>query len=327
MSTLKDAKVCKKTENNRVKGLCGDRKWRTCLNLSENGDIIPHVIFCERQVRGIKRNKLVWLFEMIALCLVLYTIIDSRLENTSNVIMGGAKGTYVSSDSVTFMDPNATEPPSTDDEVKWPEIDMEADANQYQLVRDEKNFLLSSAFEPPVEKIPGTNKMFSVTAMPYLEALMKAAEDAGFTIYISAGYRSFSWQNELFNVKASTIAEGMGVHDYMDPRYQDAVEEARKITMFPGSSEHQLGLAVDILDKNYSRMVYENMNQEFFEWLDSHCAEYGFIKRYPTRKLLITGWDEPWHYRYVGKEAATFIMEHDLSYEEFFAHYHPDYSL
>ena len=112
---------------------------------------------------------------------------------------------------------------------------------------------------------------------------------------------------------------------WLDPRYQEAVEEARTITMFPGTSEHQLGLAVDLMDKPYSKMVYENMNQEFFKYLDSICAKYGFIKRYPTRKLLLTGWDEPWHYRYVGVEAATFIMEQGLCYEEFYAHYVPDF--
>ena len=75
----------------------------------------------------------------------------------------------------------------------------------------------------------------------------------------------------------------------------------------------------------YLRLVYEDMNQKFYAWLDEHCAEYGFIKRYPTRKLLLTGWDEPWHYRYVGVEAATFIMENNLCFEEFYAHYVPDF--
>ena len=113
--------------------------------------------------------------------------------------------------------------------------------------------------------------------------------------------------------------------DYTTQEYQDAVEKARKITMFPGTSEHQLGLAVDLFDKPYSRLVYSEMNQDFYAWLDAHCAEYGFIKRYPTKKLLLTGWDEPWHYRHVGVEAATFIMENDLCYEEFYAHYVPNF--
>ena len=104
-----------------------------------------------------------------------------------------------------------------------------------------------------------------------------------------------------------------------------AVEEAKKYTMEPGSSEHQLGLAVDLYDKQYVAQNYDHMNQKFYEYLDSICAHYGFIKRYPTRKLLLTGWDEPWHYRYVGEEAATFIMNNKLCYEEFYAHYVPDF--
>ncbi len=275
-----------------------------------------------------KRNKLLWLFEVAALCLVLYIIIDSRLDGTSSAILGGAEGAYVSSDTVTFEDPAATQEPTAEDLLDWPDIDFDSDDTQYQysLVRDETNFLLSSAYEPEVDRIEGTNLYFSVMALPYLEAMIQAAKDAGFTVYVAAAYRTYSFQEYLFNSKASQIAAGFGVYDYMDPKYQDAVAEARTITAFPGSSEHQLGLAVDLMDKNYSSWVYENMNQEFFEWLDEHCAEYGFIKRYPTKKLLLTGWDEPWHYRYVGKEAATFIMEHDLCYEEFYAHYHPDFT-
>ena len=82
---------------------------------------------------------------------------------------------------------------------------------------------------------------------------------------------------------------------------------------------------MDILDRNRQRLVYSDMNQELYAWLDAHCAEYGFIKRYPTRKLLLTGWDEPWHYRYVGVEAATFIMEQGICYEEFYKHYFPEF--
>ena len=130
----------------------------------------------------------------------------------------------------------------------------------------------------------------------------------------------------MFNTKASQIAYEQGLsEDYNDPEYQLAVEQAKKITAVPGSSEHQLGLAVDLLDKQRQKMVYGDMDPAFFAWLDEHCWEYGFIKRYPTKKLLLTGWDEPWHYRYVGKEAAKFIMEQGICLEEFYAHYVPDF--
>ena len=266
---------------------------------------------------------------MIGLCLVLYTIVVSRMESSTNVIFGGAEGAYVKSDSVTFVDMNATPTPEPTVDI-WPQLTQsDFEANNYLRMVNNDN-LISSAFEPDsIARISSTRyMMFDAEYLPYLDAFIEAINEAGFDVYVAGAYRSYSYQNELFNSKASQIAyekAGGKDVDYTDPIYQEAVEEAKLITAFPGSSEHQLGLAVDLLDKNYSRMVYSEMNQEFFAWLDAHCAEYGFIKRYPTRKLLLTGWDEPWHYRYVGKEVATFIMEQGICYEEFYAHYFPDF--
>ncbi|MBO5556452.1 MAG: M15 family metallopeptidase [Oscillospiraceae bacterium] len=264
---------------------------------------------------------------MAGLCLVLYTIVVSRVESKTDVIFGGVDGAYVRSDSVSFVDQSTLETPEPTEDI-WPQIDINLD--QYSMVRDGSvNTLLSPRFQPTVGQISVTKyQMFSVAALPYLEDMLQAIQDAGFNVYIASSYRSYSYQEQLFNGKASQIALGMDppVTDYLDPRYQDAVEQARTITAYPGSSEHQLGLAIDLMDKAYATpYVYENMNQAFYEWVDAHCADYGFIKRYPTRKLLLTGWDEPWHYRYVGVEAAKFIMENNLCYEEFYAHYVPDF--
>ena len=267
------------------------------------------------------------MLSMAGLCLVLYTIVISRLESKTDVIFGGADGAYVSSDSMSFMDQNALATPEPTEDI-WPKIDINLD--QYSMVRDGSvNTLLSPRFQPDVGQISVTKyQMFAVSALPYLEDMLQAIQDAGFHVYIASSYRSYSYQEQLFNGKASQIALGMNppVTDYLDPRYQEAVEQARTITAYPGSSEHQLGLAIDLMDKAYATPYeYENMNQAFYEWVDAHCADYGFIKRYPTRKLLLTGWDEPWHYRYVGVEAAKFIMENNLCYEEFYAHYVPDF--
>ena len=273
-----------------------------------------------------RKNKLAWILMTAVLCLLLYSIVVMRSDNRVSVIVGGTDGAFIQSDGLTYADPNAvTETPEPTVDI-WPDIDITQ--TQYTMVRDGSP--LSAAWMPDCEKISGTNnQLFDVTALPHLEKMLQDCRDAGFTIYVTAAYRSYSYQNNLFNSKASQIAYGMGItgkDSYLDPQYQEAAEEAKKYVMFPGTSEHQLGLAVDLMDKNYSYLVYENMDQEMFAWLDSHCAEYGFIKRYPTRKLLLTGWDEPWHYRYVGKEAATFIMEHGLCYEEFYAHYDPSFT-
>ena len=266
------------------------------------------------------KNRVAWLLCMGVLCLVLAGIVMSRLEAKTDVIFGGMDGAIVSTDSYVAAGPDETEEVETVDEG-WPDIDITE--GQYRMVNDDTEFLLPSSFEPTCSVIDGTKyMMFDADYIPYLNAMIHAAEEAGHTVYIAAAYRTYSYQTQMFNAKASQLA---GDIDYMDPRYQEFAEKAKQIVMYPGSSEHQLGLAVDIMDRQYKSLIYEDMAQELFAWLDEHCAEYGFIKRYPTRKLLLTGWDEPWHYRYVGVEAATYIMEHGICYEEFYKHYRPEF--
>jgi D-alanyl-D-alanine carboxypeptidase len=81
----------------------------------------------------------------------------------------------------------------------------------------------------------------------------------------------------------------------------------------PGTSEHQLGLGVDINADGVNSAGYE-----VYDWLEAHCWEYGFILRYPEDKTDITGIsNEPWHFRYVGQEAAEYIMSNGLCLEEY----------
>ena len=267
------------------------------------------------------QKKVAWILCMGLLSLVLSGIVLSRIEKKTDIIFGGIDGAIVQSDTYSHVDPNATPTPEVDENEVWPDIDITQ--GQYRMVNDDTEFLLPSSFEPTCGVIDGTKYMlFDVEALPYLNKMIHDCEEAGHTIYVAAAYRTYSYQTQMFNAKASQLA---GDIDYLDPRYQIYAEKAKSIVMYPGSSEHQLGLAVDLMDRQYRSLIYENMDQELFAWLDEHCAEYGFIKRYPTRKLLLTGWDEPWHYRYVGVEAATYIMEHGICYEEFYKHYMPDF--
>ena len=272
------------------------------------------------------KKKTMWIITMLGLCLVLYTIVVSRMESSTNVIFGGAEDAFVRTDSMNFTDLSATETPEPTVDI-WPKLTTDDFEKNHCLWMVRENSLLSSAYKPDIAKISRTRyMMYSTEYMDELDAFLDAIEDAGFEYFIGAAFREYSFQTHLFNSKASQIAYEMGLSDdYLDPQYQEAVEKAKTIVMYPGSSEHQLGVAIDIFDQNRSRLVYSEMNQELYAWLDEHCAEYGFIKRYPTRKLLLTGWDEPWHYRYVGKEVATFIMENGLCYEEFYGHYFPDF--
>ncbi|HAI88014.1 MAG TPA: hypothetical protein DCL63_13600 [Firmicutes bacterium] len=86
--------------------------------------------------------------------------------------------------------------------------------------------------------------------------------------------------------------------------------EALKVVAYPGTSEHNLGLAADIVSLNYQNLDEAQANTPEVKWLVKHCGEYGFILRYPPGKTDTTGMVcEPWHFRYVGTDAAKAIME------------------
>ena len=88
----------------------------------------------------------------------------------------------------------------------------------------------------------------------------------------------------------------------------------------PGTSEHQAGLAVDIVSVEYQVLDEGQEDTPLQQWLMAHCWEYGFILRYPTDKSDLTGVGyEPWHYRYVGEEAAKAITEQGICLEEYLA--------
>lgn len=262
---------------------------------------------------------------MAVLCILLYTIVVSRTQSTTKVIFGGTEGAFIRSGSVYYQNIDlADEPVEEPEDDIWPKIDITEP--QYRMVNDQRNFLLLSSFTPELAKMSvGYENYFSIEHITELENMLSAIKEAGFTVSVPSAYVAYSYQAYRFNGLASGIAEGMGVYDYTVPEYQEAVEKAKKTVMFPGSSEHQLGLAVDIFDSRSVQYNTEYQNKEFYDWLNEHCAEYGFIQRFPSRKYLLTGWDEPWHYRYVGVEAATFIMEQEICYEEFYAHYVPEF--
>ena len=303
-------------------------------------------------------KRISWLVTMTVLSIALYTIVISRDETKAeDVILGGNSAVYVGTDRVSFADPNAPEE-IADDGLDWPDIDITM--AQYSLVNE--NNLLASAYLPdiavifdgttddylalsdkernnlPVDPIYGTKyQAFVATAKPYLDKMLQDMEKLGFTPYIASSYRTYSYQARLFNTKAFGIFMEMGFtySDYNDhvedtesevyKAYQIAADKAKKYTAAPGSSEHQLGLAVDIWDTQRQKLgSYDYLDENFRNWLEEHACEYGFIQRYPSKKCLITGWDEPWHYRYVGVEVAKFIKENDICYEEFYQHYVPD---
>ena len=148
-------------------------------------------------------------------------------------------------------------------------------------------------------------------AYPDLQDMMDAARAEGFSPLICSSYRTQEEQEELYIEKVNQyLAEGYS--------QESAETEAGKWVAFPGTSEHQTGLAVDIVALSYQ--VLDEHQEETAEqkWLMENAYKYGFILRYPPEKSHITGVNyEPWHYRYVGKEAAREIHEQGLCLEEY----------
>ena len=134
-----------------------------------------------------------------------------------------------------------------------------------------------------------------------------------------SAYRDYDYQMELFENKVQRLQQEKGYS------VGKAREEAKTVVAYPGTSEHQLGLALDLVDARHVKLDESQENTAAYKWLYEHCAEYGFIVRYPNEKTDITGIIyEPWHFRYVGVEAATYIMEHNITLEEYLSdHYTP----
>lgn len=146
--------------------------------------------------------------------------------------------------------------------------------------------------------------------------LLDACKAEGLEPIVCSAYRSVERQTELFQNKIdSYMADGLS---YDEAYTATAVEIA-----IPGTSEHSLGLAADICALSYQILDDSQADTAEQQWLMAHCAEYGFILRYPKEKEDITGIIyEPWHYRYVGVEAAQEIMEQGLCLEEYLALYY-----
>jgi D-alanyl-D-alanine carboxypeptidase len=136
-----------------------------------------------------------------------------------------------------------------------------------------------------------------------LDAMFAAASEDGVTLYAHSGYRSYQTQKTMYY---NRLEQNNGKDD--------------GVVAYPGSSDHQTGLGIDIISKAWigKRFNSEFAKTEEAQWMAAHCAEYGFIIRYPEGKEDITKIIyEPWHLRYVGVEAAQYMMSNGLTLEEF----------
>lgn len=162
---------------------------------------------------------------------------------------------------------------------------------------------LPEDYEVELVKLSDGHEIAAVMQEP-LEKMLADCEAAGHKTFLRSAYRTQSHQRSLYN----NMVEKCGGNK----------AKAATIVALPGTSEHQLGLAVDITDYSYRDLNSAQEKTQTQQWLMEHCWEYGFILRYPNEKSAITGIIyEPWHYRYVGTELSMELKELGICLEEY----------
>ena len=175
--------------------------------------------------------------------------------------------------------------------------------NKYYYL--EKNYYYGELVKMDSKYDNQNSNMLNSIAYEAFKKLVDQAEIEGYHIRNNSAYRSYDTQNSLYN----------------NYKKNNGISYADKWSARPGFSEHQTGLALDVgVESKYSVGKFENSRE--FTWMKENSYKYGFILRYPKGKEYITGYSyEPWHYRYVGVDAATYIYENNITFEEYYAYF------
>ena len=178
-------------------------------------------------------------------------------------------------------------------------------SGEWNLILVNKNHKIPYNYSPELIELSNGEKV-DARIYPDLQKMFDDARAAGLQLFVRDGYRTGDEQKAIMNDKiAAYETEGYSK--------KEAKALAKTYVAEPGTSEHELGLSVDINAESSGAS-----QDAVYEWLDENAYKYGFIKRYPADKTDITGIDnEPWHYRYVGYEAAKEMKEQNLCLEEY----------
>ena len=182
----------------------------------------------------------------------------------------------------------------------------ETDTNDILILVNKYHFLDSKYVPSDLEKIDnkynrGSNNLMRKEAKEAFQKMCDEALKSNIKFYSGSAYRSYNYQLNLYNRYVSA----------------DGRKRADTYAARAGHSEHQTGLATDIMNSKYE---YISKNDKEYEWLINNSYKYGFILRYPEGKEDITGYMfEEWHFRYVGIDTATNVYNSKLTYDEYMA--------
>ena len=197
--------------------------------------------------------------------------------------------------------------------------EMDADGGLKILPEDMWCLILTNAeypvpedYEVELEAIPGTEQSVDKRIYEPLMTMIGDMKAQGLSPIVCSGYRTLDKQEKLFNRKVLSFVKAGHTKE-------ESYNLARQTISIPGSGEHCLGLAVDFYTRRYHKLERAFEDTPESKWLVEHAQDYGFVMRYGENKTDITGIQyEPWHYRYVGVEAANYMKDNELSLEEFY---------
>lgn len=187
-------------------------------------------------------------------------------------------------------------------------VSGQAELDEWYLMLTNKWKPAGKDFVPEnLVRINNDGYMLDSRAYGAYKDMVAAAWEDGVTIYSISAYRSYSRQETLFKNRVQRCINEDGLSE------EEAIKKAGTIVAVPGTSEHQVGLAIDF---NSVEQSFENTKAG--KWLAENCTDYGFILRYPTDKTEITGIIyEPWHFRFVGVKHAKQMEALDMCLEEY----------
>ena len=250
-----------------------------------------------------KFNKIKIIFKMIFIFLLLIMSIILIVKVNTKSIM-------TSSEVMEETTKNELEENSTSDEkININEINKSS-VNDWNLILVNKENPIPENYSVNIVKIED-NFEVDEKIKESTEKMLADARASGINPEICSSYRSTKYQTTLYNNK---------INEYLRKGFnrEQATEQASKWVTTPGTSEHEIGLSLDIIDNSYQILDENQENTPVQKWLMEHCYEYGFILRYPTEKRDITKINyEPWHYRYVGVKDAMIIKEKGYCLEEY----------
>lgn len=263
--------------------------------------------FLKKYEQRLKKVMIVGFVAGIVVCFLLGSIVN-------RIRIGGLEKKY-KEQITTLKDQNKQLSGESQDSGTGGEVTSSADTlssteEGWSLVLINEVHPLDTEYRPELAEIV-EGKFVDTRILKELTAMLEDAVDEGMNMYICSAYRDYEEQRQVFN---TTMVDW--INQGKSPL--EAYEETKISVAVPGTSEHASGLALDIVSTQYGELDEKQAETAEAKWLAENCWKYGFILRYPPEKSAVTGIIfEPWHYRYVGKDAAKEIKEKDITLEEY----------